>query len=415
MAWELGRGNRPHVLERRYQALVERVAAAQEPDGYLHTSFGRPGQPPRYSNLEAGHELYCFGHLFQAAVARLRTGHDDLLPQVARRLADHVYEKFGPRRPGGRLRPPGNRDGAGRVRPRDRGEALPGASPAVHRAARNRHPRPAPVRPGVLPGRHPGPRRRRPCAATRYAPSTSPRARSTWRPRPATASWPPRCSGNGRTGWRAAPTSPAGSARITRTRRSAMTSSCPADRAYAETCAGIASVMLSWRLLLATGEDKYADLIERTLLNNVLASPRADGRAFYYTNTLHQRTPGPVPDEQPARAIARSRGCARPGSRSRAARLTSRARWPASACTSPRRATTASSCTSTATTGCPPSWPRDRSPRRCPARYPGRRQGRGEHRRGARSGDHPPAAGAGLGVRHRRGERSADRAHRGPR
>ena len=71
----------------------------------------------------------------------------------------------------------------------------------------------------------------------------------------------------------------------------------PADRAYAETCAGIASVMLSWRLLLATGEDKYADLIERTLLNNVLASPRADGRAFFYTNTLHQRTPGPVPDE----------------------------------------------------------------------------------------------------------------------
>ena len=71
----------------------------------------------------------------------------------------------------------------------------------------------------------------------------------------------------------------------------------PADRAYAETCAGIASVMLSWRLLLATGEDKYADLIERTLLNNVLASPRADGRAFYYTNTLHQRTPGTEPDQ----------------------------------------------------------------------------------------------------------------------
>ena len=55
--------------------------------------------------------------------------------------------------------------------------------------------------------------------------------------------------------------------------------------------------MLSWRLLLTTGEDKYADLIERTLLNNVLASPREDGRAFYYTNTLHQRVPGRVPDE----------------------------------------------------------------------------------------------------------------------
>ncbi|HEY0932543.1 MAG TPA: beta-L-arabinofuranosidase domain-containing protein, partial [Trebonia sp.] len=66
MAWELGRQHSDD-LDRRYHALAARVAAAQEPDGYLHTSFGRPGQPPRYSNLETGHELYCFGHLFQAA------------------------------------------------------------------------------------------------------------------------------------------------------------------------------------------------------------------------------------------------------------------------------------------------------------------------------------------------------------
>src|SRR6185437_636266 len=95
MAWELGR-DRTAGLEDRYRVLAQRVAAAQEPDGYLHTSFGRPGQPARYSDLESGHELYCFGHLFQAAVARLRTGHDDLLPRVARRLADHVYDQFGP-------------------------------------------------------------------------------------------------------------------------------------------------------------------------------------------------------------------------------------------------------------------------------------------------------------------------------
>lgn len=52
--------------------------------------------------------------------------------------------------------------------------------------------------------------------------------------------------------------------------------------------------MLSWRLLLRTGEEKYADLIERTLLNNVLASPRADGKAFYYANTLHQLSEAPA-------------------------------------------------------------------------------------------------------------------------
>jgi DUF1680 family protein len=66
----------------------------------------------------------------------------------------------------------------------------------------------------------------------------------------------------------------------------------PADRAYGETCAGVASVMLAWRLLLRSGEERYADLIERTMLNNVLASPREDGRAFFYSNTLHQRTRG---------------------------------------------------------------------------------------------------------------------------
>ena len=46
---------------------------------------------------------------------------------------------------------------------------------------------------------------------------------------------------------------------------------------------------------MLTGDRAYADLMERTLLNNVLASPREDGRAFYYTNTLHQRVNGTEP------------------------------------------------------------------------------------------------------------------------
>jgi DUF1680 family protein len=69
----------------------------------------------------------------------------------------------------------------------------------------------------------------------------------------------------------------------------------PPDRAYSETCAGIGSVMLSWRLLLAHGDAGYADLIERTLFNVIATSPADDGRGFFYTNTLHQRVPGTVP------------------------------------------------------------------------------------------------------------------------
>ena len=45
----------------------------------------------------------------------------------------------------------------------------------------------------------------------------------------------------------------------------------PPDRAYAETCAAIASVMLAWRLLLATGDPDCADVIERTMFNGVLS------------------------------------------------------------------------------------------------------------------------------------------------
>ena len=78
----------------------------------------------------------------------------------------------------------------------------------------------------------------------------------------------------------------------------------PPDRAYSETCAGIASVMLAWRLLLATGEARFADLIERTLHNVVATSPAPDGRHFFYANPLHQRVPGTVPpeDEESKRA-----------------------------------------------------------------------------------------------------------------
>ena len=296
MAWELAREPSP-VLERDYQALARRVAAAQRPDGYLHTSFGRPGQPGRYSNLETGHELYCFGHLFQAAVARLRTGHDDLIPQVARRLADHVYDEFGP---DGRVGVCGHPEiemalvELARATGEDRYLKL--ATLFVERRGA-----------GTL-GPHPfGPK---------YFQDDLPvRAVTTLRGHAVRALY--LASGaldvateTGDADLAAAVRAQWASAVARRTYITGGIGShhldeafgadfeLPPDRAFSETCAGIASVMLSWRLLLGTGEDKYADLIERTLLNNVLASPRADGRAFYYANTLHQRTPGTVAGDE---------------------------------------------------------------------------------------------------------------------
>lgn len=296
MAWELGRGDRAGDLEARYLALAERVAAAQEPDGYLHTSFGRPGQPARYSDLESGHELYCFGHLFQAAVARLRTGHDDLLPQVARRLADHVYDQFGP---------------DGRVGVCGHPEIEMALVELARATGERRHLELASL---LVERRGAGTLRGHPFGQDYFQDDVPVRTAATLRGHAvralylaagaldvATETGDDELAAAVRRQWangvarRTYITGGVGS----RHQDEAFGDDfeLPADRAYSETCAGIASVMLSWRLLLATGEDKYADLIERTLLNNVLASPRADGRAFFYTNTLHQRSPGPVPDE----------------------------------------------------------------------------------------------------------------------
>ncbi len=65
----------------------------------------------------------------------------------------------------------------------------------------------------------------------------------------------------------------------------------PPDRAYCETCAAIASVMWNWRLLLLTGDGKYAELMERTLYNGFLAGVGLDGTSFFYVNPLQSRTP----------------------------------------------------------------------------------------------------------------------------
>jgi DUF1680 family protein len=64
----------------------------------------------------------------------------------------------------------------------------------------------------------------------------------------------------------------------------------PPDRAYAETCAAIASTMLAWRLLLATGDPECADVLERTIYNAVLPGLSLDGTSFFYVNPLQRRT-----------------------------------------------------------------------------------------------------------------------------
>lgn len=60
--------------------------------------------------------------------------------------------------------------------------------------------------------------------------------------------------------------------------------------AYAETCAGIALIMFSDRMFGLDINSKYADIIERVLYNNVLSGVSLDGKSFFYENPLETDT-----------------------------------------------------------------------------------------------------------------------------
>jgi DUF1680 family protein len=69
----------------------------------------------------------------------------------------------------------------------------------------------------------------------------------------------------------------------------------PNSTAHNETCAAVGNVLWNWRMLQITGEAKYADVLELTLSNAVLAGVSLDGRRFFYVNTLRQLDTMPVP------------------------------------------------------------------------------------------------------------------------
>jgi DUF1680 family protein len=83
-------------LDKYLDVLIAKIAAAQRPDGYLNTYFTLTGLDARYTNLKDKHELYCAGHLFEAAVAHHRATGKRTLLDVATKFADQIASVFGP-------------------------------------------------------------------------------------------------------------------------------------------------------------------------------------------------------------------------------------------------------------------------------------------------------------------------------
>lgn len=116
LAWR-----RAPELEKRVDAIIDTIASAQDKDGYLNTQYmlplTHPASPPRTdrSVLRFGYgvrwsgtpeqwprglgQLYCAGHLFEAAAAYFRATGKRKFLDVACRMADNVYATFPPGQP----------------------------------------------------------------------------------------------------------------------------------------------------------------------------------------------------------------------------------------------------------------------------------------------------------------------------
>ncbi len=95
VAWSLSQ--KPNsALEQTADDVIELLAQAQCEDGYLNTWYSVKEPGLRWTNVAECHELYCAGHLFEAAVAFYQATGKRRLLEIACRFADHIDTVFGP-------------------------------------------------------------------------------------------------------------------------------------------------------------------------------------------------------------------------------------------------------------------------------------------------------------------------------
>src|SRR5208282_1048628 len=293
IGWELAHANPSEHQPSEHSGLASfaaRVTAllaqAQCPDGYLNSWVQVSGEP-RYANLAWSHEMYCAGHLIQAAVALRRGAGDGRLLAVAVRLADHLVREFA-----GHQRA---LDGhpvietalaelyretgtaayleLARQFTEQRGRGLAGDSGLGRRYLQDH----LPVRASVTEVGHVVRALYLEAGVTDVAVETGDRELLDSSVRRWDDMVTAKTYLTGGNGSRHA------------TEGFGDRFELPPDRAYNETCAAIASFQWSWRLLLATGDAKYADHMERILYNGFGGAIASSGDRFFYVNPLQRR------------------------------------------------------------------------------------------------------------------------------
>jgi DUF1680 family protein len=285
--WELARGAQP-ALDDFVDETTRLLADVQEDDGYLNSYFQSVHPDRKLREFHWGHEMYCAGHLVQAAVAVARTTGRAHLLTVATRLADLLVRRFGE---SGEEAVDGhpeietalvelyrltNEDAYLQLATRFvelRGRGLLGAD----RFGANYFQDHAPVREATEPTGHAVRQLYLAAGVTDVYleggdDTLLAAMQELWENLIATKTYVTGAHGS-------------------RHRDEAYGDpyELPPDRAYAETCAAIASFHWNWRMLLATGHGRYADEMERVLYNAIAGGTSIEGDHFFYSNPLQLR------------------------------------------------------------------------------------------------------------------------------
>jgi DUF1680 family protein len=278
------------------------IASAQQPDGYLNVHFTVVEPEKRWTNLRDCHELYCAGHLMEAAIAHHQATGSSVLLDALRRCADYIGSVFGPE-PGKKRGYPGHEEielalvRLYRLTGEERYLRL--SSYFVEERGRQPHyfVQEAAARGETGPPwasydyyqAHISPREQAEavghavramylyCAMADLAAETGDRellvaCERLWESAAQRKMYVTGGIGSERHG-----------------ERFAADYDLPNLTAYAETCAAIGLVFFSHRMLQFAGDGRYADVLERALYNGMLSGVSLDGTRFFYENPLESR------------------------------------------------------------------------------------------------------------------------------
>jgi uncharacterized protein len=278
----------------KYEEVLETISRAQDPDGYINSWFQIEARDQQWKDLASGHEMYTAGHLIQAGVAESRVLGEGKLLEIAIKFADLLVEKFGGDKPYAAdghpeletalielYRETENENylklaekmlegrGTGYISSQNTGRFHP--SPPVYIQDHMS------IRESAQAVGH--------CVRQMYLNmgvldlylETGDKALLDIQEKMWEDSTYTKMYLTGGIGSRHRDESFGDPFEL------------PNDRAYAETCASIAYFMWNWRLLLATGNKRYADLMEQLAYNLIAGSTSQDFKRFFYSNPLHRR------------------------------------------------------------------------------------------------------------------------------